>query len=193
MRQQLLFEKARVALAESDFGYALEACAEILRSAPRFVPARKLQREASLRRFATGNWLVAKARAGMSASPFIFGVNEDDPHHSFASAEKILAVDPTSAVGLKLLGQSAELLHWPETAVFAYEALREVRPEDRETLLVLAAALLADGRAGEGLAVAEQVLKDAPADAVALQLHREASVTQTMSTGTWTNESSYRQ
>lgn len=79
----------------------------------------------------------------MSSAPFRRGSANKAPAKSLEATGKLLAGDPTSEAALRLLSESALALGLPDTAAFAYEAVREIIPEDRDNLVALGEALLA--------------------------------------------------
>jgi tetratricopeptide (TPR) repeat protein len=186
-RQQKLVDNARIALANGNFDYAVEACGHVLRAVPGCVEARRLQRTAQLRRLEGKNRLLAKVAGGLSSTPFIFSSVTKDPLKALGSAEKILATDPTSTSALKLLAEAAMALGMPETAAFAREAAREQEPDDHGNLLELGEALLAAGKSEEALHAADTLLKLKPLDSAAQNLMRKAEIARSTRTGGWTS------
>ena len=63
-RQQKLIDNARIALDRGQLDYTLDACAQVLKSAPGCLPVRRLQRAAQLRDFRSKNKFMAKAFGG---------------------------------------------------------------------------------------------------------------------------------
>lgn len=191
-RLQRLVDNARSALQQGNFEYAADVGGEILKEAPGCLPIRRLQREALLQQFRhrrgrIGRMLNSITGAGLLLS----GIK--DPAAQLAAADKILSSDPTSISGLKLLAAAAGAGDLPQTAVFAWECLRELQPTDGATLLGLSTAYLAAERPKEALAAAEQVLRRSPQDAEALALIRRAAVMDTMRAGNWETTGSFRE
>lgn len=184
-RQQKLVENARIALANGNFDYAVEACGHVLRAVPGCVEARRLQRPAQLGQFETKNRLLAKVVSGLSSTPFIFSSVTKDPAKAMGSAEKILATDPTSASALKLLAEAAMALDMPETAAFAREAAHEQEPDDHGNLLQLGEAWLAAGKPQQALRTADTLLKLKPLDSDAQNLMRKAAIAKTTRESGW--------
>jgi len=184
-RQQKLVAKARVALENGNFDYAIEACGHVLKAVPGCVEARRMQRIAQLGLYAVKNSLRPKAADGLSSTPFIFSSVTKDPLQALESAEKILAADPTSASALKLLAEAARALDLPETAAFAREAAHEQEPDDPGNLLELGEAWLAAGRPGDALHAADTLLKIAPLDSAAQNLMRKAAIAKTNRESGW--------
>lgn len=191
-RQQKLVENARAALAQGNYDYAAEACAEILRAAPGCVEVRRLQRAAQLKRFAGGSRLVARALGGWSAAPFMFDRGRKSPAEKLELSDRILASDPRNIAGLRLLAEAAETFAWWETAVLAREEIKQLNPPDRDNLWALGRALLAAGRSTEALQIADGVLKARPVDLDALDLMRRASIAMTVSQGNWDAAGAFR-
>jgi tetratricopeptide (TPR) repeat protein len=177
-RQQKLLENARTALGIGNHAYALEACAQILQSAPGCVAARRVHRQAQLRGFEERNKIIVKAVGGLSSTPFIFSSATKDPLKAIASAERILAADPTSASALKMLAEAAHGLDMMETVVFAREEVQELEPDDAENLRALAEARLKLGRPAEALAAADELIRLKPLDPGAQDLMRHAAIAQ---------------
>jgi len=172
--QRKLFESARAAIEAGNDALALDASTQVLRAAPGFVDARRLQRLAQLRLFRSRNRLIARAIGGLSSTPFIFSSASRDPMKALESAERILASDPKSTSALSLMAEAAVELDLPETAAFAREAIREIDPENTENLLALGKVFLSAGRSSEALRVANELLRIRPGDAAAMALLREA-------------------
>ncbi len=191
-RQQRLLEKARIALEQGDVAYAIQATAQILKEVPGCLPVRRLLRVAQLRKFQAGSVIIGKLIDVLSSTPFLFG-SRKTAAESFAVAEKILETNPTSVSGLKLLGESAQLLGLPETAVFAFEAIEELHPDNRENRLALGGAFLAVHKPADALRMVESILRRNPVDADALVLMRRASVALTITKGNWETRASFHE
>lgn len=193
-RQQKLVENAGVALQRGDFEYACDATAHVLRSVPGCVPARKLQRLAQLRRHASsGKGVFAKVASGVSCAPFLFGAAKKEPAKMLELAESVLERYPYHIGALKLLAAAAEKLGWTETVAFALEAMREIEPKNRDNLIALGEAWLATGRPADAVGIADELLRDDPADALAQGLMRKASVAEAMKGGGWGDGGKARQ
>jgi tetratricopeptide (TPR) repeat protein len=135
---------------------------------------------------------MAKALGGFSTAPFMFGGGKKDPAKLLESAEALLAKDPTSVAGLKLLAEAAGGLGLPETVAFALDAVRELEPDNRANLLALGEAWIAAGKPAEAVKTADAMLAQKPADAEAQALLRKASVAQTVTKGNWEAQGNFR-
>jgi tetratricopeptide (TPR) repeat protein len=191
-RHQKLIDNARIALERGQLDYTLDACAQVLKTAPGCLPVRRLQRVAQLRDFKSKNKFMAKAMGGFSTAPFMFGGGKKEPAKVLETAEGMLAKDPTSVPALKLLAEAAGGLGLLETVAFALDAVREIEPDNRANLLALGEAWIAAGKPAEALKAADAILKTKPADADAQNLMRKASIAQTVTKGNWDAQGSFR-
>lgn len=190
-RQQQLAENARIALERGQPDYAEEAAGEILRLAPGCVAVRRLQRKAQLARFRCHATLWRRVRARLGFA-LLWIRHEHTPGARLAAAEKLLVLDPTLCGALKLFAEAALAQKWPETAAFAREAVRELRPHDRANLIALGEAFIGAGQPAEAMGIAGHVLREDPADGPALELLHDASIAQTVARGNWESPGSFR-
>ena len=191
-RIQKQLENAQVALQRGNLDYVVEVTTQVLKGAPGCLPVRRLQRVAQLRQFNTKNRFFSKAFGSVTQAGFLFGGGKKDPAKQFENAEKLLGSDPTSVPALKLLAEASLGLDLPETAAFAWEAVHEQHPSDREASLNLAEALLLAKKPNEALRVADELLKTHPQDGDALAVMRKAAIATTTEKGNWEEKGSFR-
>lgn len=191
-RQQKLIENARRALAQGNPEYVVTVCSEVLQEQPGCVAARRLRRGAQLRQAGDRAGMVGRTLSGLTALPFTFGATRRDPGENLTRAEKLLARDPRSEPGLKMLAEAARAFDWPETVVFACEAICEQDPANRENLLALGRAWLQAGKPAEALRVADEILRAYPVDGDGQTLMREASIARATQQGQWEQSGDYR-
>jgi tetratricopeptide (TPR) repeat protein len=190
-RLQRLVAKARAALEQDSWDYTIEVCAQLLKHSPGCLVVRRLQREAALKKAMRRGNMVARVRGTLTGASLLLSSNKSAAQQ-IETADKILSIDPNNGPGLRLLAAAAAALDLPETAVFAWECLRDARPRDTAAVLGLSAAYLAANRPADALAAAEAVLRLRPHDSEALDLLRRASVAETMHQGNWTAGGDYR-
>ncbi|HEY8932372.1 MAG TPA: tetratricopeptide repeat protein [Rariglobus sp.] len=190
-RVQKQIENSQIALQRGNLDYVLDVTAQVLKTAPGCLPVRRLQRVAQLRQLGGKNKLFAKAFGSVTQAGFLFG-GKKDPAKSLENAEKMLASDPTSVHALKLLAEAAQGLDMPETVAFAWEAIHELNPTDREALLNYGEACLLAKRPKDALRAADELLKLKPQDGDALSLMRKAAIAQTTDKGNWEEKGSFR-
>jgi len=188
------FEKARSALAQGEFDYALSACAVLLAAHPECLPVRRLQRAALLGKYPKRGRLIEKLLGAASRLSFAFGGTraKRSASEQFARAESRLAKNPYDTAALRVLGEAATALGWIEMAVFAYEAIRELEPANRANLFSLGTTLLAAERAADALKIADTLLAENPVDGDAQTLMRKASIAQTVDKGRWEETGDFR-
>lgn len=190
-RVQKQIENSQIALQRGNLDYVLDVTSQVLKAAPGCLPVRRLQRVAQLRQLGGKNKLFAKAFGSVTQAGFMFG-GKKDPAKSLENAEKMLASDPTSVPALKLLAEAAHGLDMPETVAFAWEAIHELNPTDREALLNYGEASLLAKRPKDALRAADELLKLKPQDGDALSLMRKAAIAQTTDKGNWEEKGSFR-
>ncbi|MCC6414985.1 MAG: tetratricopeptide repeat protein [Opitutaceae bacterium] len=191
-REQKLLENAHRAFERGELEYTLTACAEVLTAAPGCLTARRLYRAASRKKFSrTGGW-IGKAIGGLTSLPFTLSGRDTSPAAQLAQSDKILAKDPYSITGLRLLAEAALAHDWPETAAFALEAIRELEPDNRDNLLALGEAWLAAQNPEAALRVADAVLALNAVDGAGQDLMRKASIARATREGRWEAGGNYR-
>lgn len=193
VRQQKLIENASRAFERGNLDYTLTACAEVLAAVPGCLPVRRLQRAAMKQKFTRSGGWMSKALSGITALPFSLGGGNKPPAEMLRQADKILAKDPYSITGLQLLASAASAHDWPETAAFAYEAIREIEPDNRANLLALGEAWLAAHNPDAALRVADEILALNPVDGEGQTLMRKASIARTTRQGKWDATGDYRE
>lgn len=190
-RVQKQIENSQIALQRGNLDYVLDVTSQVLKAAPGCLPVRRLQRVAQLRKAGTKNKLFAKAFGSVTQAGFMFG-GKKDPAKALENADKMLAADPTSVPALKLLAEAAHGLDMPDTVAFAWEAIHELAPTDREALLNFGEACLLAKRPKDALRAADELLKLKPQDGDALALMRKAAIAQTTNAGNWEEKGSFR-
>ena len=95
-RHQKLIDNARIAIDRGQLDYVLEVTAQILKTQPGCLPARRLQRVAQLRSAKGKGGFMSRVSSGLSSAPFMFGGGKKDPTKQLEAAETLLAKDPTS-------------------------------------------------------------------------------------------------
>ena len=191
-RVQKQIENSQIALQRGNLDYVLDVTTQVLKSAPGCLPVRRLQRVAQLRQLGGKNKLFAKAFGSVTQAGFLFGGGKKDPAKALETAEKMLASDPTSVPALKLLAEAAAGLDMPDTVAFAWEAIHELNPSDREALLNFGEACLVAKRPKDALRAADELLKIRPQDGDALALMRKSAIAQTTEKGNWEDKGSFR-
>lgn len=193
-RLQKQIENARKAVDKNP-SYALDILSNILSRHPACLEARKILRQAQQR--ATKG--KAKGLGGllskMTSIPFTMGSEskiKKDPAKAIESAEQILNANPENVTGHKILAAAAEELKLYSTAVFAYEAVRQIDPKNAENIKALMSVYIQTGQSEEAIRIGEAAYRANPADDEVQALIKKASVEQTMEKGRWEEDKSFR-
>ncbi|MGB0373242.1 MAG: tetratricopeptide repeat protein [Opitutales bacterium] len=193
-RLQKQVANAKRAIEKGNPGYAVPICSDILKRFPGLYDVRKILRTAQ-KRMNGNSGGVKKFFAKVTSAPFALGSAgriKKDPNKVIESAEALLADDPSNVAAHRILGQAAEELGYHNTAIFAYECVREVEPDNVENLKSLAEALIEVGRNKESIALCDTILARSPADGDAQNIIRKASVAQSMEKGKWEEDKDFR-
>jgi len=196
-RLQKQVESARVAFERGNFDYAIELARDVVTEAPGCLPVRKLWRAAQLKKSGTARrgGFFGTALNNVSTIPFLLRGNASlggDPLRAAANAQRVLDADPDSLAGWRMLGHAALALQWAETAVFAFEILRELEPRRVETLVALGRAHLMARRGDVAAQCAQTALKIEPINGAAQALLKDASVAQSLERGRWEEGGDFR-
>ncbi|HET7537780.1 MAG TPA: tetratricopeptide repeat protein [Candidatus Didemnitutus sp.] len=194
-RLQKQVESARTAFGRGNFDVTVELCSAVLREVPACLPVRKLHRAALVRRTRAPQTIMGTALDAITRAPFMFSgaaQKEREPLQLMRRAEELLETDPHDPAALLMVAEAATALGWKETAVFAYEAVRERAPGDEDNLILLGRALIAAGRPVEAVKVAEQAVRLEPTSAPALNLLKDSSAAAAMLEGNWEQDGSFR-
>ncbi len=191
-RVQKQIENAQTALQRGNLDYVIEVTTQVLKTAPGCLPVRKLQRTAQMKAQQSKSKFGTKMFGSVTQAGFLFGSSNKDPNKALESAEKLLANDPTSVPGLKLLADAAKGLDMPNTLAWVWECVHELLPNDRDALLNMGQAYYAAKNSKEALRAADLLLKLRPQDGDALDLMRKASIAQTEEKGKWDDKGSFR-
>ena len=183
---QQLATQVRTASAQGNHPYVIELSGQILRESPGCIAVRRLYRRAQL------NGGDSSRSKWQRAKGLLARVKPAKMGSEFQQADAILAVDPWSEAGLKLLATAAKKAEYPETELFAQEARFEVASCKLEAGLVLAELYLERAMIAQALEVADRVAKNHPRDPVALALFRKVSIAQTVRLGNWEGDGSFR-
>jgi len=124
--------RAQCASEIRNYGHAVAVYQELLKEEPLFLAARKAARSAAL------ELIKGRKKVSQPLAPVAFVNPTADPYADLEAAEKILARDPYSPAGNRLLRDAAFALGEVDTAVFALEIWLEGDPGNAEVARELA-------------------------------------------------------
>lgn len=195
-RLQKQLANAEKAIGMGNPAYAVDICAGVLKRHPECLEVRKLLRRAQIRLAGGKSKGMTRFLAKVTAAPFMFKADsliEKDPAGAMEQAEKLINTNPGNTAAHRMLGRAAFKLGYVETAVFAFETALEFEPDNVETSIALADALIAAHRAKDALVIGDRLLKENPALGEAQDLVRRASVAMSMERGKWDQATSFRE
>lgn len=193
-RLQKQIENARKAVDKNP-SYAVDILSNILSRHPACLEARKILRQAQQRATKGKPKGLGGLLSKMTSIPFTMGSEskiKKDPAKAIESAEQILNANPENVAGHKILAAAAEELKLYSTAVFAYEAVRQIDPKNAENIKALMSVYIQTGQSEEAIRIGEAAYRANPADDEVQALIKKASVEQTMEKGRWEEDKSFR-
>jgi tetratricopeptide (TPR) repeat protein len=194
-RLQKQIENARKAVDKNP-SYAVDILTNIVSRNPACLDARKILRQAQQRATKGKTKGLGGLLSKVTSIPFAMGAEskiKKDPKKAIETAEHILNSNPENVAGQKMLGAAAEALELYSTAVFAYEAVRRLEPNNTENIKSLMGVYIKTGNSEEAIRIGDAAYRANPADDEVQSLIKKASVEQTMEKGKWEEDKSFRE
>ena len=186
--------RAREANTRGNHELVAELTSTILAEFPGCLAVRKLQYEALFAHGSDGRSVGQRAKGILAGIRLRLSYRKSAATGtSLQQADAMLAANPWSREGWRRLATVAAGAALRETAVFAWEALVKLAPEDRDAGLGLVRAWLDLDRYDEAFTAVEALLRRQPEDGEALALLRRASIDQTVAKGKWDSGGSFRE
>ncbi|HBR93027.1 MAG TPA: hypothetical protein DEA90_02565 [Opitutae bacterium] len=193
-RLQKQIENARKAVDKNP-SYAVDILINIVSRNVACLEARKILRQAQQRATKGKTKGLGGLLSKVTSIPFSMGSEskiKKDPKKAIDSAEQMLNSNPDNVVGHKILGAAAEALELYSTAVFAYESVRKLEPNNTENIKSLMTVHIKTGNSEEAIRIGEAAYRANPSDDEVQTLIKKASVEQTMEKGKWEEDKSFR-
>jgi tetratricopeptide (TPR) repeat protein len=162
-----LHQKGTVALQRQNYDYAVAIFGQIVQREPACLEARQALRAAQIKKSGGGGGFFKKVLGGAGNQPLIAKaqlVKSSKPLEALQIAEQILAGDPGSAAGNKIIADAALAAGLPKTACFALEILLKHSPDDYELSMEYGEALAAAGQVAKAEQVYQRLLDAQPAN-----------------------------
>ncbi|MDQ8193048.1 tetratricopeptide repeat protein [Coraliomargarita sp. SDUM461004] len=194
-RLQKQIENARKAVDKNPT-YAVDILTNIVSRNHACLDARKILRQAQQRATKGKTKGLGGLLSKVTSLPFSMSSDakiKKNPQKAMDSAEQILNSNPDNVTGHKILGAAAEELELYSTAVFAYEAVRQLEPSNSENIKALMGVYIKTGNSEEAIRIGEAAYRANPADDEVQSLIKKASVEQTMEKGKWEEDKSFRE
>ncbi len=174
-----LWNKARLAIEQKNWEYAVSLILPIVKDTPGFLDGRKLLRSAE-------GQAVGSGRKFSMGGGGLFGGGKKDPLEAIADLEEnVFQKDPFSASANQKLYDLAMKVKFPDLAAFALETIRMGQPENTKNMHVLAQHYLAHQQPGKAGDVYTAIRKADPRDMIAIKGEKDSAAMQSISRGNW--------
>ena len=185
--------EAAGAAENANTAYALDIYGAVLKQTPGCLELRKKLRALQLKKAGDNTRGFTKFLGKVTASPFrLGGLSEKDPESALNKAEELLDKNPANVAAHQMLAEAAANLDMKATAVFAYETVYKIEPENIQNLKVLGRAYIEAGDTENAIKTGNTILKKSPGDGEAEELMKQASVAVAMHKGKWEESEDYR-
>lgn len=186
--------RAKTAAQSQNYDYAITLLQAALKDEPLFLDGRKLLRAVEIQKYKSMSGL-ARQMASIRLSGGLMKISSANktPQEKLIQAEEILAQDPYNLKANALIGEAGMALGEPEFKCFAYETLKDGKPEDKTVLNTLAEAYMEAKLFPKAIATYELILEIDPRDGDALSGLKNALSAHASKAGGWeTSEGDYR-
>lgn len=177
------YQKGTTALERQNLDYAISILEQVVLREPAFLEARQALRAAQIKKHGSGGGFFKKILGGASNSPLIAKGQltvRKNPVEAMQIAEQILASDPNSPSGNKLLAEAALGADLPRTACFALEIARRAAPQDIELRKRYAQALGESGQVDKAEEVYLELVNELPGDPALAMEFKNLSAKKTL-------------
>jgi tetratricopeptide (TPR) repeat protein len=181
-----LYQKGTVALQRQNFDYAIAIFNQVLQREPGFFDCRQALRAAQFKKFGGSTTFFKKVLGGASSSPLVAKAQmtlRSNPLEAILTAEQILAGDPNSSAGHRILAEAALAADFPLTACLSYEILLKHSPKDFDLTMDYGKALAAAGQVSKAESVYADLLRAHPGKGEVAQALKDLSARKTLQEG----------
>lgn len=189
------YDKGYAALERNNLDAAFHFLGEALALEPGFLKARQVLRLARLRKF-KGGGSVGKFFGSVGGSAALAKAMANvtkDPAKAMEAADKALASNPSNIQALRVLAEAAGNMDFPLTAVDAYEAAREVSPDNTGILMELGRLYQVTSQMDKARDCYERILERDSNHVDAMKGLKDATANEAMQQGKWETADSYRE
>jgi tetratricopeptide (TPR) repeat protein len=181
-----LFQKGSVALQRQNLDYAIAIFNQIVQREPAFLEGRQALRAAQFKKAGGSTGFFKKVLGGASSSPLVAKAQvilRKNPLEAMQIAEQILAGDPNSSAGHKILAEAALEAELPRTACFCYEILLKNSPKDYELSMQYGKALAQAGQVVKAETVYADLMRAYPLKGEIAEALKNLSARKTLKEG----------
>ncbi len=179
-----LFEKGKQAVQRDNLDYALDLFVDALKKDPAFFECREELRKAQLKKSGQKKGLFSKALGGanpnLAKAKVVLGKNSGE---AMFLAEKALCSDANNASAHKIVADAAKALNLPQTAVLSLECAVRTKPDDKEMVLELVDAYMANGQGEKADGALTNLMRQHKNDSDLEKRYRTLSANRTLGEG----------
>jgi tetratricopeptide (TPR) repeat protein len=178
--------RAKTAAQSKNYDYAISLLLATLKDEPLFLEGRRLLRAVEIQKYKSMG-AIARQMTSMRMTGGMMKLSsaKKTPQEQLIQAEEILVQDPYHVKANILIGDAGTVLGYPEFKCFAYETLKDSKPEDKATLNALAEAYMEAREFPKAVKTYELLLELDPRDGDALSGLKNASAAHASKTGGW--------
>jgi tetratricopeptide (TPR) repeat protein len=186
--------RAKAAAQSKNYDYAITLLQATLKDEPLFLEGRRFLRAVEIQKYkAMGSFTRQMANMRMTGGLMKLSTTKKTPQEQLIQAEEILTQDPFQVRANVMIGEAGIALGYPEFKCFAYETLKENKPDDKAILNSLAEAYMEAKDAAKAEKIYERILEIDPRDGDALSGLKNASAAHASKAGGWeTSNDDYR-
>ena len=180
--------RAKSASQSKNFDYAITLLQALLKDEPLFLDGRRLLRANEIQKSKTKSKFFGMELKGMGLTGKLGSIGKGakkTPQEQLIMAEEILAGNPYDQRANEMIGEAGMALGYPEFKCFAYETLKEGKPEDKAILNGLAEAYMAAKIFPKAVATYGEILGLYPTDGDALSGMKNAEAANAAVKGNW--------
>lgn len=179
--------RAKTAAQSKNYDYAITLLQTLLKDEPLFLDGRRFLRAVEIQKSKTKSKFLGLELGSMGLSGKLSKLKggKKTPQEQLIQAEEILSGNPYDQTANELIGEAGTALGYPEFKCFAYETLKDSKPEDKIILNTLADAYMAAKNYPKAVATYEDILGLYPTDGDALSGMKNAQAANAAVKGNW--------
>jgi len=177
-------KRAKAAAQSKNFDYTITLMLAVLKDEPLYLEGRQFLRAVEIQKYKSMS-SFAKQMQKISISGIKMGAGKKTPQEQLIQAEEALAQNPYDQKANETIAEAGVALGYPEFKCFAYETLKEGKPQDKAILNNLAVAYMEAKDFPKAMSTYESILEIYPTDGDALSGMKNASAANAAVKGNW--------
>ena len=194
LKQKDAFTKAKQASDRKNTDYAITLLKQLVAEVPGHLESRRLLRSNEIIKARAAS-SFAKSMAGVKVSAKAMkakGLLGKDPLQAIIIAEDALEMDPFNDQANNILAEASQGLGMTELIAFAYETIREGKPDDLPNLKKLALHYMSQRQADKAIKIYDKIVAVAPQDGEGQKGQKDAAAMMAQQGGAWEENKSFR-